>query len=389
LINATYDPKNFNLDQGELAKAYGQYPFNGAYQDQLVFADAWVQYDLGKIGDAVRQMDVVSYNSSPQQSYYQHALGVLALHQDAPRLAADYFEKSVKYRPSDTTNLVLSYLESNQLDKARPLLFKLPSGPLKDDLMSAALLEDDKLINTSDQIRYLALRYRTSILDSLTIQDILNSFQEPAYQANAQLLVTEHFLKQGELNTARFHLGQVSQDFDDNVELKRALLENLSYLMEGDIGYVDLSSSSRFRGEGSWDGMQLLFDALEAKVSQDSVAATLQFEKLGYDNPFFEEGVLQSVEYFNSKGDKYKSYDILLRAIDINQYSVPLIKAYVMQALEIRHEDYAETALIRLIDLISPEAFGEFEVEFNNKKNEIEARNYDQSVFGMIPLEDL
>lgn len=387
LINASTDPSNFSTDQGNLARGYGKYPFNGSYQDQLVFVDAWIQYNLEKVGAAFRQMDVVSFNTSPQQSYYQHALGVLSLHQGAPRLAADYFEKSIRVRPSDTTNLVLAYLESDQLAKARPFLYKLPTGALRDDLMSAVLLEDDKITNTSDQIRYLALRYRMSSLDSLTIQDILGSFQEPAYQANAQLLVTQHFLKLGDLNTARFHLGQVSQDFDDKVELQRTLLENLSYLMEGDIGHVDLSASNRYRGEGSWDGMQKLFEALEANISQDSIKSSGLFEQLGYNNPFFEEGVLQSVRYFNSEGDKFKSYDILLKAIDINRYSVELIKAYVMQALEIRHEEYAESAIIRLIDLMSSEDFGDFEREFSEKKNELGNRD-DSSVFGTIPLED-
>ncbi len=388
LINASTDPANFNANQGSIAHAFGEYPFNGAYHDQLIFADAWIQYNLGKVGAAIRQMDVVSFNTSPQQSYYQHALGVLSLHQGAPRLAADYFEESIRVRRTDTTNLVLAYLESGQLAKARPFLFKLPTGPLRDDLMSAVLLDDDKLTNTSDQIRYLALGYRMSNLDSLTIQDILGSFEEPAYEANAQLLVTEHFLKHGDLNRARFHVGQISQDFDDKVELQRTLLENLSYLMEGDIGNVDLSASSRYRGEGSWDGMQKLFSALEANISQDTARAAALFEELAYDNPFFEEGVLQSVRYFNSRGDKFKSYDILLNAIDINKYSVELIKAYAMQALEIKQEDYAESAIIRLIDLMSPDDFRDFEKEFNDRKNEVVNRN-DKSVFGSIPLEDL
>lgn len=387
LVNASTDPYNLSSEQGKLALAYGRYPFNGAYQDQLVFADAWIRYNLGKIGEAIRQMDVVSYTTSPQQSYYQHALGVLLLHQGAPRLAAEYFSKSIRYRPSDSTNLALAYLESNQLDKARPVLDRLPSGALKDDLMGAAFLQPDKLINTTDQIRYLALRYRTPDLDSLTIQDVLGAFEEPVYQANAQLVVAEYFAKQGDLNRARFHLGQVSQEFDEQVERRRTRLENLSYLVEGDVGYVDLSASARYQGERQWDSMQQLCEAMEAHLSRDSVRALRLFEKLGYDNPFFEEGVLQAATYFNEQGDKYAAYDVLLKAIDINRYAARLIKAYVMQALEIKHEDYATTALLRLTDLLSPEAYRRFEQEYNDRRSEMATRD-EAAVFGNLPSED-
>ncbi|GEM_PF-1182189 len=380
LINSSSDPKNFTVEQSRIAEAYGSYPFNGAYHDQLTYLSAWIKYQSGQIGEAIREIDVVSYNTAPQQSYYQHALGVLAMHQAAPRVAVDYFERSIRYRPSDSTNLVLSYLESGQQDKAMPLLTRLRESNLRSDLLSALAIQPSELISALDPIKYLGLRYRVSELDSLTIQDIISSFQIPAYQANAQLFLAKRFLMKNDLDQARFYLNQIEVDLDDNVELQRVLLENLAYLKEGDLRYVDMSASSRFRGNEQWDSMQKLYKAVEAKQSGSTDRAGQLFENLAYANPFFEEAVMQAVDHFNGQNEEYKGYEILLNAIDLNKYSVALIKAYVVQALKIKHEDYAESAIIRLIDLLSPQEFADYEREYYDLKTELIDRD-DASVF--------
>ncbi|MEM8895891.1 MAG: hypothetical protein AAGC88_15015, partial [Bacteroidota bacterium] len=286
LLNASTDPNNFNSDQGDIATSYGNYPFNGAYHDQLTFSGAWINYNLGKVGRAIREIDVVSFNPSPQQSYYQYALGLLALNQNSPRLAADYFEKSIRYRASDSTNLVLSYLESGQLDEAKPLLGILPDSPLKTDLISALSIPKEDIASTLDPIKYLALRYRIAELDSLVTQDIINSFEEPAYAANAHIFLAEKHFKRGNLEQTRYYLDQVTEGLNSDIDFKRILLENLAYLQEGDLQYVDLSGSNRYRGIQEWDNMQKLYSAIEANQNGNKESASQLFEELAYDNPF-------------------------------------------------------------------------------------------------------
>ncbi|MEM8895046.1 MAG: hypothetical protein AAGC88_10745, partial [Bacteroidota bacterium] len=89
---------------------------------------------------------------------------------------------------------------------------------------------------------------------------------------------------------------------------------------------------------------------------------------------------LGAVDFFNDQDDRYKAYEILLNAIDLNKYSVSLIKAYILQALLIKHEDYAESTIIRLIDLLSAEEYAAYEREYYDLKTELIDR--DDDVFG-------
>jgi hypothetical protein len=97
------------------------------------------------------------------------------------------------------------------------------------------------------------------------------------------------------------------------------------------------------------------------------------YRTLGLDNPFNEEAVLASVAYFNKQEEEQsEAYDILLKAIDINPYSETLIKSYIDQCFIMNYFSYAESGLMKLLDVVTMDEFKEYEAEFEDKKRALE-----------------
>jgi hypothetical protein len=106
---------------------------------------------------------------------------------------------------------------------------------------------------------------------------------------------------------------------------------------------------------------------------QSGELASALYRTLGLDNPFSEEAVLASVAYFNKqKEQQSEAYDILLKAIDINPYSETLIKSYIEQCFLMSYFSYAESGLMKLLDVATMDEFKEYEAEFEDKRRALE-----------------
>lgn len=112
--------------------------------------------------------------------------------------------------------------------------------------------------------------------------------------------------------------------------------------------------------------------AKESGDKSDGLTIAL-YRDLGLDNPFNEEAVLASVTYFNKQEEQQsEAYDILLKAIDINPYSETLIKSYIDQCFLMNYFSYAESGLMKLLDVVTMEKFKEYEVEFEEKRRALQ-----------------
>ncbi|MGL1886917.1 MAG: hypothetical protein OCD76_10405 [Reichenbachiella sp.] len=114
---------------------------------------------------------------------------------------------------------------------------------------------------------------------------------------------------------------------------------------------------------------------LATMVAQNHVAdAKMGYLELGEYNPFYEKGVLEAVAFFNDKGeDRDQAYGILVDAVRVNEYSALLIKAYIEQCLKMGLVGYAESTVIRLIDVLPLEEYQAYEVKFEDMKSAAQA----------------
>lgn len=114
---------------------------------------------------------------------------------------------------------------------------------------------------------------------------------------------------------------------------------------------------------------QLLAQAKNAGADQ-----RLLYEKLGKNNPFFEEGVLAAAKYFQESKENEMAYQILHEAITMNEYSEALTKAYIEHCLQSGLIDFAEDGLIKLIDILPKEEYQAYEVAFETQKDKAQAQ---------------
>ena len=141
------------------------------------------------------------------------------------------------------------------------------------------------------------------------------------------------------------------------------------------ISSIDLSENDKLEKE-SISSRIAKAKALEAKEQFD-LAASL-YESLGFENSFNEEAVEASVDYFNGPGENMqKSYDILLKGIEINRYSKKLITLYIDQCFKMNLFNYAESVVLRLLDVMSKKEFAKYEVAFDERKRELQMSNGD------------
>jgi hypothetical protein len=95
-----------------------------------------------------------------------------------------------------------------------------------------------------------------------------------------------------------------------------------------------------------------LYTAIVSESGGDLETARKNYEWLSRMNPFFEDGILAAASFFRDRDIKsHKPYDILAEAIQVNSNSIRLLKAYAAEAARIGFDEYASSAIQRVVQL--------------------------------------
>lgn len=167
-------------------------------------------------------------------------------------------------------------------------------------------------------------------------------------------------MKKGAQEEAAAYYGNLQQRGDSIVSMK-ILTQALTY---------DLRNKKNIISQGEVEKSNL-DHAHEMEATGKKEAAAMAYESLAYNNPFNEETIASSVRFFNDVMENdSKAYDILLSAIEVNQYSEKLIKMYIDQCFSMNLLNYAEGGLMKLLDVLSKEEFSEYEIKFDERKRQ-------------------
>ncbi|UXX79665.1 hypothetical protein N7E81_00885 [Reichenbachiella carrageenanivorans] len=113
---------------------------------------------------------------------------------------------------------------------------------------------------------------------------------------------------------------------------------------------------------------------LLATAKQTTTNKRIYYEQLGIDNPYYEEGVIAAAKYFlEEEKNEELAYRILHQGISINEYSTPLIKAYIDHCLQTGLIDFAEDTLIKLYDILPKTEYEAYEMAFKTRKENAQA----------------
>jgi cellulose synthase operon protein C len=209
------------------------------------------------------------------------------------------------------------------------------------------------------RVQYSHLRKKDiSEKDLLTIYTSLEN-QTLKFIASAELM--EYYIDRHETDKAGVFWQASSHDLS-TVSHETGLL-NYQYLrllsmeknwteLKNQLGGIYLNKNNQ--------GSKNYFRGLIAQFAGNDQEATGLFQIALKSDPFNEDGIIWAVEFFNSRKKYMDAYNILVESVNMNPYSIQILKAYARQSILINIESYAEYALDKLENLMTGKEFSEF-----------------------------
>ncbi len=254
----------------------------------------------------------------------------------------------------------------------------------EDTLASLAIyeLENSTNGNYNDRLRkVLAIHYykkgevnkafrMMDYLQANTYQHVkgayLNDIGKLALDQGAYLLALEYFQRAGESDylTGEINKVEALAGLGREDEIPESLLKTV----EKDPGLTTLANQILTNLEtGVFTKNIPSRSNHDLEQMEDSVIVVVASR-----NAFDESTVIEAVSVLEERGN-IDSYSVILEAIEINPYSIELLKTYAITALKQNFTAYAEAVLPRIAALTDRESFGVFAEEFNSIKENLEA----------------
>lgn len=356
------------------------------FQDNINMANALALYRKGELTTSFNMLNQLAIQN-PEKSYYS-LLGKLAFSQRANGLAVDYFKSAFQNgRLEIAPELAFSYMEIGELGKASFIweqilqigdTINLSMARKMIKVIKAENIEEILNEDTETKFSFLAYRYREFDLEKLK-RIVLDINNEDA-QALGFLRLFDAYLELNQNQKASELLQQVGKlnisrdDVLDEINLaqcKYAYHLNDSEMMQR--LHNNLKSDNRIVK----NYLKLFKNLEQIKISQKEETVS-DFKKMGFNNPFFEPGVFESVQFFNDiTGDPDMAYEVLINAVSINPFSVELNKAYALQCLKVGLKSYAFDTKEELRKMIPSVTFELFEKDFETALKEYETNSAD------------
>lgn len=346
---------------------------SGTTAGELALASS--AFALYREAEVARAFDILSNllgrdeNISPR---YAGWMGQMALSEGAPRLAADLLGRAFSAGQMELSpELAIAYLKAGRADSARDVLRRsLPqadsaSRPMLQLLLSACSsdMADDPGSWNQEQLFIFCTTHHT-LSDPVSISSLIKAIEDPQRQAYAAALFIAHLLQSGNGEKADLMLRKfkhlITPATDPEGVLYKAYLDRLLGSNQIDLLEAALQAVPIPEPRGLRAAVQMVRISLKAETDPGSEMDSL-FRLAGYRNPFYEEAVLGSSAYFRDKrGEPATAYDILLKALRFNPYSLRIQEAYMLQCLEMGLRSYAEAALQEYRQLAGEKAYTTF-----------------------------
>ena len=283
-------------------------------QPQLRKALALNLYLTGKVKSAFVLLDQIQTSKSGIKSGATlNEMGLLALDQNAPREARDFFTQAIDNGYNQARfNRLVAFLEAGDFKNAEIQLDELIQSdsvyaPLKNSLVNVFKSGTDPNL----EAQFNELYFRASELSPVQFQGALAKFDKAGRQ-----MIMNRMMSLAE-----------NQSFDP-----------AAYGLES----PDLTDLD-----------------------------TTNLVSLAKERPFDERIVLMAADHL-AKKEVVDAYTLLIESLEFNPYSIPLLKAFAMSAIDINLPDYAQETMITLSNLMSPVQYLAFEKAWYTKKAENE-----------------
>jgi hypothetical protein len=335
------------------------------YRESLKAAIANIYYHQGNVFKALEILGELAYITQSYQGKYNYIMGLWALEQRSPKVAASHFSNAATanykeapfYRAIALTEAGL-YKEA---EIAWDSLQKKEDEPIKQlsrQIAKILRLPLAQVAMLNDGEKYQFCRYRLGLRDSAALEKIVQTFENVNYQAQVLLDFSVKLHRVGKTTSAIRYLTRIGglklSDRDLYNEVRN--MELLLLASRKDIKSLVSQMKNGITFDQQHRLEKLLYDALISEANGNKKSAEKNYNVLGDSNPYFEDGILAAVDFFRSQDQKsHKSYNILVNSIYVNPHSLRLMYAYAAEAARLGFDEYAISATETLKKLESEE----------------------------------
>ncbi len=269
-------------------------------------------YVSGRVKSAFQLLDFISQGTSGQRAgEVFNEMGLLALDQHAPLEALDFFEKATEYGYSQAS--------FNRL---------------------FALLEAGRFTDAEQQLNQLA--EVDSTMHSLK-KSLANIFR-PESDTTSEASFNELYYRGQEWPVEKIKIRLA--DFTPTAQ--QMVIRKIAHEIE-----------NKGLDADQYAGLSLPLPSFDNIPTDDLVAIALE-------RPFDESLILTA-----AKGmDSIEAFNLLKSSLEFNPYSILLLKAHALSAIDINLPEYASSSMQQLSQLLSGTDFMTFEKEWYTKKSE-------------------
>jgi len=334
---------------------------NEGFSEALKATLAQAFYHQNNVNKAFQILAELAYLSQTRQGKYNYTMGLWALEQGNPELAAQCFEYAVEYSYKEAKLYsAIAMAEAHQQEKARIAADTLIQSKNENEkeigrqLKKAQTISFTDVLRQSDLEKYHYFRYRINIKDSIEFNKIINTFRDTNYKAQALLEMSQRQFNSGNTPTAIRYFTQLGglQFSDKNLHEKIQHFELELLSSRGQLGLLATKINDGITFNRSRQLEKMLYTALLSEASGDTATAKMNYQVLAVYNPFYEEGIIASARYFKKHStDPMRAYNILTDAIHVNKNSIRLLTAYVAEAARMGFDEYAADAAEQLEEL--------------------------------------
>lgn len=376
-LNALFKEDSINTEE---IYHYADIASNVNFRESLQYIASLNHYKNNNVNKAFRRLNWLANRLGDNSGKYFNHVGLWALEQNAPDVAVDYFKWSLDEGFEEARlNLAIALTESQNNNVAIAVwqdLRKKDDNNLKqmsNNLLSILTLKETDLATLSDNQKHLFLRYNLTANDTILFDRILNQISNTQYRADAILNMAEklwsmdrseaairYYTQLAELPIEDRNLFEKIQWFELKLLAARGNVRGLAQKINQGVEFTNQRAIEKAHYTG-----------LLNEASGDTTQALANYEYINFNNPFKAEAVIAAANFIGKK-DRFKAYDILIGALEINPRSVRLLKAYILQCARIQSESYAEIAFETLGQIITNQELTNFRKQYNELVQEVE-----------------
>lgn len=328
---------------------------NEVVAEQLNYALAMYELRNEQLASALERLQALSALGTEKQLRYFELLGLVNLENGAFTRAEEAFILAGEYINSNQpktylTPLALAQSEAGYFADAI-LTWQQVKVAVKEDSVKAevmikvlsSILNQNDSIGSNDLNYYLKARYQRLWVDEFAVKLTLAKIQDSSLKNKLALELTSYYFNSGNNDATKLFYDLIKVDDGKEDILEPLLKLNVRLAYGGMVPDLEQQVKKLYEAGfeyGSEENLEKLLFKKGVRGLQEN-----EIELLASQNPFFAEGVVFAAQYVKNDEDGYRSYNVLQHALSKNPDNRLLLEAYIIEAISIGFETYANSSL--------------------------------------------